>query len=35
MIKDRWIQVPMDSTVNQLTDLYNTFCQASDEGKEV
>ena len=24
-----------DSTVNQLTDLYNTFCQALDEGKEV
>ena len=27
--------VPRDSTVNQLTDLYNTFCQALDEGKEV
>ena len=27
--------VPGDSTVNQLTDLYNTFCQALDEGKEV
>ena len=23
------------STINQLTDLYNTFCQALDEGKEV
>ena len=27
--------VPGDSTVNQLTDLYNTFCQALDEGKEI
>ncbi|MCG8047067.1 MAG: reverse transcriptase domain-containing protein, partial [Candidatus Thiodiazotropha endolucinida] len=27
--------VPGDSTVNQLTDMYNTFCQALDEGKEV
>lgn len=27
--------VPGDSTVNQLTDLYNTFCKALDEGKEV
>ena len=27
--------LPSDSTVNQLTDLYNTFCQALDEGKEV
>ena len=27
--------LPGDSTVNQLTDLYNTFCQALDEGKEV
>ena len=27
--------VPGDSTVNQLTDLYNTFCHALDEGKEV
>ena len=27
--------VPGDSTVNQLTDLYNTFCQLLDEGKEV
>ena len=27
--------VPGDSTVNQLTDLYNPFCQALDEGKEV
>ena len=24
-----------DSTVNQLVDLYNTFCKALDEGKEV
>ena len=24
-----------DSTVNQLVDLYNTFCHALDEGKEV
>ena len=24
-----------DSTVNQLLALYNTFCQAPDEGKEV
>ena len=27
--------VPGDSTVNQLIDLYNTFCKALDEGKEV
>ena len=27
--------MPGDSTVNQLTDLYNTFCHALDEGKEV
>lgn len=27
--------VPQDSTVNQLTYLYNTFCQALDSGKEV
>ena len=27
--------VPNDSTVNQLTSLYHTFCQALDEGKEV
>ena len=27
--------VPGDSTVNQLVDLYNTFCKALDEGKEV
>ena len=27
--------VPGDSTVNQLTDIYNTFCKALDEGKEV
>ena len=27
--------VPGDSTVNQLVDVYNTFCKALDEGKEV
>ena len=27
--------MPGDSTVNQLTDMHNTFCQALDEGKEV
>ena len=27
--------VPGDSTVNQLAALYNTFCKALDEGKEV
>ena len=27
--------VPGDSTVDQLTDLYNTFCHALDEGKAV
>ena len=27
--------VPGDSTVNQLIDIYNTFCKALDEGKEV
>ena len=27
--------MPGDSTVNQLTDLYNTFCHALDKGKEV
>ena len=27
--------IPGDSTVNQLTCLYNTFCQALDAGKEV
>ena len=26
--------VPGDSTVNQLVEIYNTFCQALDEGKE-
>ena len=26
--------IPGDSTVNQLTFLYNTFCQALDSGKE-
>ena len=27
--------IPGDSTVNQLTFLYNIFCQALDSGKEV
>ena len=27
--------VPGDSTVNQLVDIYNTFCRALDAGKEV
>ena len=27
--------VPGDSSVNQLVDIYNTFCKALDEGKEV
>ena len=27
--------VPGDSTVNQLIDIYNAFCKALDEGKEV
>ena len=27
--------IPGDSTVNQLVDVYNTFCKALDEGKEV
>ena len=27
--------LPGDSTVNQLTFLYNTFCQALDSGKQV
>ena len=27
--------IPGDSTVNQLTFLYNTFCRALDEGKEI
>ena len=27
--------VPGDSTVNQLIDIYITFCKALDEGKEV
>ena len=27
--------IPGDSTVNQLTYLYNTFCHALDSGKEV
>ena len=27
--------VPGDSTVNRLVDIYNTFCKALDDGKEV
>ena len=27
--------VPGDSTVNQLVDIYNTFCKALDNGLEV
>ena len=27
--------VPGDSTVNQLVDIYNTFCKALDSGLEV
>ena len=27
--------IPGDSTVYQLVDIYNTFCKALDEGKEV
>ena len=27
--------VPGDSSVNQLIDIYNTFCKALDEGEEV
>lgn len=27
--------IPGDSTVNQLTYLYHTFCEALDNGKEV
>ena len=27
--------IPGHSTVNQLVDVYNTFCKALDEGKEV
>ena len=26
---------PGDSTVNQLADIYNTFCKALDNGLEV
>ena len=26
---------PGDSTVNQLVDIYNTFCKAIDKGKEL
>ena len=31
----QWGLVPGDSTVNQLIDIYNTFCKTLDEGKEV
>ena len=27
--------IPGDSTVNQLVHIYNTFCKALDEGKEI
>ena len=27
--------IPGDPTVNQLVDIYNTFCKSLDEGKEV
>ena len=27
--------IPGDSTINQLTNLYNTFCHALHDGKEV
>ena len=27
--------IPGDSTINQLTYLYHTFCEALDSGKEV
>ena len=27
--------IPGDSTINQLVDIYNTFCESLDEGKEV
>ena len=27
--------IPGDSTVNQLVDIYNTFCKSLDEAKEV
>ena len=27
--------VPWNSTANQLVDMYNTFCKARDEGKEI
>ena len=27
--------IPGDSTVNQLVDIYNTFCKSLDEDKEV
>ena len=26
--------IPGDSTVNQLVDIYNTFCKSLDKGKE-
>ena len=30
-----WKEANGDSTVNQLVDIFNTFCKALDEGKEV
>ena len=27
--------IPSDSTVNQLVDIYNTFCHSLDQDKEV
>ena len=27
--------IPGDSTVNQLVDIYNTFCHSLEQGKEV
>ena len=27
--------IPVDYTVNQLVNIYNNFCKALDEGKEV
>ena len=27
--------IPGDTTVNQLVDVYNTFCKALDEGKDI
>ena len=34
-IKKPMFVLPGDSIVNQLSFLYNTFCQALDSGKEV